>query len=130
MNKNILEIKKIKKFFKHKNGIIKIFNEINLNIKKGDLVAVVGPSGSGKSTLLNIISLLDLPNSGQIFFKGKNLKNLNEREKNNIRKNQISIIFQNNNLLNDFTAIENVVMPLILMNFLVVSSKELQLHVH
>tara|TARA_B100000780_G_scaffold277489_1_gene248308 strand:+ start:3758 stop:4441 length:684 start_codon:yes stop_codon:yes gene_type:complete len=116
MNKNILEIKKIKKFFKHKNGIIKIFNEINLNIKKGDLVAVVGPSGSGKSTLLNIISLLDLPNSGQIFFKGKNLKNLNEREKNNIRKNQISIIFQNNNLLNDFTAIENVVMPLIIKN--------------
>ena len=116
MNRNILEIKRIKKFFKHKNGIIKIFNEINLNIKRGDLVALVGPSGSGKSTLLNIISLLDTPNSGQIFFKGKNLKNLNEEEKNYVRKNQISIIFQNNNLLNDFTALENVMMPLIIKN--------------
>jgi len=116
MNKNILEIKKIKKNFKHKNGLIEIFKGVNLNIKNGDLVALVGPSGSGKSTLLNMISLLDLPNSGQIIFQGKNLKNLNEEEKNHIRKKNISIIFQNSNLLNDFTAIENVVMPLIIRN--------------
>ena len=116
MNKNILEIKKIKKNFKHKNGLVEIFKEVNLNIKHGDLVALVGPSGSGKSTLLNMISLLDLPDSGQIFFQGKSLENLNEEEKNHIRKKNISIIFQNNNLLHDFTAIENVIMPLIIRN--------------
>ena len=116
MNKNILEIKKIKKNFKHKNGLVEIFKEINLIIKNGDLVALVGPSGSGKSTFLHMISLLDIPDSGQIFFQGKSLKNLNEEEKNHIRKKNISIIFQNNNLLHDFTAIENVIMPLIIRN--------------
>ena len=116
MSKNILKIKNVKKFFNHKNGIVKIFKDISLNIEKGDLVALVGPSGSGKSTLLNIVSLLDKPDSGEIFFNNINLKKLDDDEKDNIRKKNISFIFQNNNLLNDFTAIENVVMPLIIRN--------------
>ena len=114
MNKNILEINKVNKNFQHRNGVIKIFKNINLNIKKGDLVALVGPSGSGKSTLLNIISLIDSPTSGQITFKNKNVKNLNEENKNDMRKKYISMIFQNNNLLTDFTALENVLLPLII----------------
>ena len=114
MNKNILKINKIKKSFSHKNGKIMIFKNVNLEIKKGDLVALVGPSGSGKSTLLNMISLLDKPDSGEIFFNNINLKKLNENEKNFLRKKNISVIFQNNNLLNDFTALENVIMPLII----------------
>ena len=116
MSKNILKIKNVKKFFNHKNGIVEIFKDISLDIKKGDLVALVGPSGSGKSTLLNIVSLLDKPDSGEIFFNNINLKKLNDDEKDDIRKKNISFIFQNNNLLNDFTAIENVVMPLIIRN--------------
>jgi ABC-type lipoprotein export system ATPase subunit len=116
MSKNILKIKNVKKFFNHKNGIVKIFKDISLNIEKGDLVALVGPSGSGKSTLLNMISLLDKPDSGEIFFNGINLKHLDEDRKNYIRKKNISIIFQNNNLLNDFNAVENVVMPLVIRN--------------
>ena len=107
---------KIKKSFEHKNGKINIFRDINLQIKKGDLVALVGPSGSGKSTLLNIISLLDKADSGEIYFNNINLKKLNEDEKNAVRKENISVIFQNNNLLNDFTALENVTMPLIIRN--------------
>jgi len=116
MSKNILKIENVKKFFNHKNGIVEIFKDISLDIKKGDLVALVGPSGSGKSTLLNIVSLLDKPDSGEIFFNNINLKKLNDDEKDDIRKKNISFIFQNNNLLNDFTAVENVVMPLIIRN--------------
>ena len=114
MNNNILEIKKINKNFQHRNGIIEIFKNLTLNIKKGDLVALIGPSGSGKSTLLNMISLIDSPSSGQIIFNKKNTKDLTEENKNDIRKKNISIIFQDNNLLTDFTALENVLMPLII----------------
>jgi ABC-type lipoprotein export system ATPase subunit len=114
MNNNILEIKKINKNFHHKNGIIKIFKNLNLSIKKGDLVALVGPSGSGKSTLLNMISLIDTPTSGQIIFNNKDIGNLNEEDKDNLRKKHISMIFQDNNLLADFTSLENVLMPLII----------------
>ena len=116
MNRSILKINKIKKSFEHKNRKIKIFENVNLEIKKGDLVALVGPSGSGKSTLLNMISLLDKADSGEIFFNNINLKKLSEIEKDHMRRKNISVIFQNNNLLNDFTAIENVIMPLIIRN--------------
>ena len=116
MNKNILKINKIKKTFNHKNGRVKIFNDVSLRVKKGDLVALVGPSGSGKSTFLNMISLLDKADSGEMFFNNINLKKLNENEKDDVRKKNISVIFQNNNLLSDFTALENVVMPLIIRN--------------
>jgi ABC-type lipoprotein export system ATPase subunit len=114
MNNNILEIKKINKNFRHRNGLIQIFKNVTLNIKKGELVALVGPSGSGKSTLLNIISLIDVPTSGQIIFNNKDIGNLNEEKKDNIRKKNISMIFQDNNLLADFTALENVFLPLII----------------
>tara|TARA_B110000971_G_scaffold120595_1_gene123488 strand:- start:84 stop:767 length:684 start_codon:yes stop_codon:yes gene_type:complete len=114
MNNNILEIKKINKNFHHRNKLIEIFKNVTLNIKKGDLVALVGPSGSGKSTLLNMISLIDKPTSGQIIFNNVDVKNLNENGKDNIRKKHISMIYQNNNLLADFTALENVLMPLII----------------
>ena len=116
MNKNILELKKIKKNFIHKNGAIEIFSDVNLKIKKGDLIALVGPSGCGKSTFLNMISFLDISTSGSIIFQGTNIKNLNNSQKSEIRKKKISMIFQDNNLLSDFTVLENVAMPLIIRN--------------
>ena len=116
MNNKILEIKKINKKFQHRNGLVEIFKNVTVDIKKGDLVALIGPSGSGKSTFLNMISLIDTPTSGQIIFNNKDMKDLNEENKNNIRKKHISMIFQENNLLTDFTALENVLMPLIIRN--------------
>jgi len=116
MNKNILEIINVNKSYKHKNGEVKIFSNISLSIKKGELIALVGPSGSGKSSLLNMISFLDLPDSGEIIFQDKKLSGLSEYDKNYFRINKISLIFQNNNLLNDFTAEENVALPLIIKN--------------
>ena len=114
MSKILIEVKKIKKSFLHKNGQIQVFKNVSLNIKRGNLIALVGPSGSGKSSFLHILALLDNPTSGQILFLGKNSKNFNEEEKDQIRQKKISLIFQDNNLLSDFTTIENVLMPLVI----------------
>ena len=114
MSKYLIEVKKLKKNFDHRNGQIKVFQDVNLGIKTGELVALVGPSGSGKSSFLHLLSLLDQPSSGKVLFLDKDSKNFNENQKNEIRRKKISIIFQDNNLLSDFTAIENVLMPLII----------------
>ena len=114
MNKTIIEIKNLKKNFEHRNGTIELFSGLNLKINKGDLVALVGPSGSGKSSFLHLLALLDDPSNGQIIFKNTNTKNFNDDQKNIMRSENISMIFQDNNLLSDFTALENVMMPLII----------------
>jgi ABC-type lipoprotein export system ATPase subunit len=114
MNKILIELKKIKKTFIHKNGPIEVFKDVNIKIKAGELVAIVGPSGSGKSSLLHILALLENATKGKFFFNGKDINNIDEEEKDQIRREKISIIFQDNNLLSDFTTIENVLMPLII----------------
>ena len=114
MSRYLIEVKKVKKNFNHKNGLVEIFKNVSLGVKAGDLVALVGPSGSGKSTFLHLLSFLDKPTSGQILFLGKDSKNFNEDEKDEIRRRKISIIFQDNNLLSDFTTMENVIMPLMI----------------
>ena len=116
MSKNLIEIKKLKKEFKNNNSVVKVLNNVNINIESGKLVALVGPSGSGKSTFLHLLALLDEPTQGKIFLFGNSITNISEDKKNKIIKDYISIIFQNNNLLSDFTALENVAMPLIIRN--------------
>ena len=83
-----------------------------MKIKQGELVALVGPSGSGKSSLLHLLALLDEPTRGDIKIKDLLTTKFTDEKKDEIRRKNISIIFQDNNLLNDFTAIENVMMPL------------------
>jgi ABC-type lipoprotein export system ATPase subunit len=114
MNKVLLETVNLKKTYEHINGKITLFNNINLKIKYGDLIALVGPSGSGKSSLLHLIALLDDPTLGKILINNKEIKNVDESQKDEIRRKNISIIFQDNNLLTDFTALENVMMPLLI----------------
>ena len=114
MSKILLETVNLKKTYEHKNGIINLFDNVNIKIKQGDLIALVGPSGSGKSSFLHLLALLDDPTKGKILLKNKDTKYLSENEKDQVRRNNISIIFQDNNLLTDFTAIENVMMPLII----------------
>ena len=112
MTNNLLELKNISKTFFSGDRRINLFNNINLNIKKGDLIALVGPSGSGKSTFLHMLALLEEPNKGRIYLSKRDTGKMSENEKDKVRREKISIIFQNNNLLNDFTALENILMPL------------------
>ena len=114
MNKILIETINLKKTYQHFNGDITLFKNINLKIKQGDLVALVGPSGSGKSSLLHLLALLDEPTRGDIKLNDVIIKKFTEEKKDETRRKNISIIFQENNLLNDFTAIENVMMPLII----------------
>jgi ABC-type lipoprotein export system ATPase subunit len=116
MSKNLIEIKKLKKEFKNNNSVVKVLNNVNINIESGKLIALVGPSGSGKSTFLHLLALLDEPTQGKIFLFGNSIANISEDKKNKIIKDYISIIFQNNNLLSDFTTLENVAIPLIIRN--------------
>ena len=106
MNK-YLELKNISKSFETEKKI-KVLKGLSQNFEKGKIYSLMGPSGSGKSTLLNLISLIDRPSSGQIMFN-QNQINFNDTEKNDIfRSKKIGIVYQQNNLLSDFTAIENI----------------------
>ena len=113
MNNEILNLKKISKRYLNNSRSVKVLKNINLIIRKGELISLNGPSGSGKSTLLHIIALLDTPTTGTVYFKNKNFSKASDKEKNLVRRNDISIIYQQNNLLSDFTALENVAIPLI-----------------
>ena len=114
MSKINIEISNLKKSFEHTSGSITLFKNFNLKIKEGELVALVGPSGSGKSSLLYLLALLDKPTNGKIILNNIDTNKLTNIKKDEIRRKNISIIFQDNNLLTDFTAIENVKMPLII----------------
>ena len=114
MNKTILSIKNLNKVFNHQNKKIKVLKNLNFSIKKGELIALTGPSGSGKSTLLHLIALMEKPSAGNIFFLNKNINNFSDNEIDKIRKYNISMIFQNNNLISDLNVIENVMLPLLI----------------
>ena len=116
MNKTILNIKNLRKNFSYHNRKIEVLKNLNFSVKKGELIALTGPSGSGKSTLLHLISLMEKPTSGKIFFLNKNTNDLSKNEINKIRKYKISLIFQNNNLISDLNVIENVMLPLLIRN--------------
>ena len=124
MSKILLETINLRKIYKHKNGNISLFNNLNLKIKQGDLVALVGPSGSGKSSLLHLFALLDEPTNGDIKINDVFIKKFSDEKKDETRRKNISIIFQDNNLLNDFTAIENVMMPLIIKGGDILNAKK------
>ena len=113
MSKEIIKLSKIFKKFIGPNKDIIVLKNINLKINSGELVSLTGASGSGKSTLLHLIALLDQPTSGEVFFKKKNFSKSTDSEKDLVRRKGISIIYQQNNLLSDFTALENVTIPLV-----------------
>ena len=112
---NFVSLKKISKVY-FKKSKIKALNNINLNFKIGGIYSLIGPSGSGKSTLLNLLSLIDKPSSGSITINNKIINYENQNENDLYRSSSIGIIYQNYNLLNDFTALENVSLAELALN--------------
>ena len=104
---NFIQLKNINKTFNNFKKI-KVLKKITYNFKKGKIYSLMGPSGSGKSTLLNIISLIDKPTSGFIILDKNNVNFNNSSNNDKVRANKIGIVYQQNNLLPDFTALENI----------------------
>lgn len=94
----------------------KALNEVNLEIKKGEFVAIMGPSGCGKSTLLNILGTLDSPTSGKYYFDDKEIDKMSESQLTTFRKGNIGFVFQNFNLIDELSVYENVELPLVYLN--------------
>jgi len=109
----VVELKKVCKSFNvGKPNEIEILHNIHLQLGRGDFCAVMGPSGSGKSTLLNIIGLLDRPTSGQLIINGEETTQLDDHALTRLRGHAIGFVFQHHHLLSAFTALENVIMPM------------------
>ena len=104
---NLIELKNIVKNYNAKKKI-KVLNKINFSFKAGKIYSLMGPSGSGKSTLLNLLSLIDTPNSGTLKISNHVINHKLQTDNDKLRANKIGIIYQDNNLLSDFTTIENI----------------------
>ena len=117
MIENLIELKNVSKKYKDKNADIIVLNNISLKLPTNKLVALTGPSGSGKSTLIHLLALLDSPDQGDYsLLSSNNLFSYNEKQKSDYRKKNLSIVFQNFNLISDLTAIENVMLPNLYLN--------------
>ncbi|QYR54678.1 ABC transporter ATP-binding protein [Fusobacterium hwasookii] len=117
MNNIIMKLEDIDKFYMETGNKLHILKKLNLEIKRGEFVSILGKSGSGKSTLLNIMGLLDKIDGGKIWIDNKEVSSLNEMERNNIKNHFLGFVFQFHYLMSEFTALENVMIPALLNNF-------------
>ena len=111
---NFLKLNNLSKKYEKKS--LKVLNNINFKFETGKIYSIVGPSGSGKSTLLNLLSFIDIPSSGFIEFNKKKIDTNSSIENDYVRSKNIGIIYQDKNLLPDFTALENVILPNLLIS--------------
>ena len=121
----MIKLTNIKKYFQMGDEQIKALDDINLEVKKGEYLSIIGPSGSGKSTLMNILGLLDTPDEGEYYLDGQNTKNLSDSNLAKLRNKKIGFVFQNFNLLSKLTAWENIQVPLIYNGFSAKESKKI-----
>ncbi len=117
MNNIIMKLEDIDKFYMETGNKLHILRKLNLEVKRGEFVSILGKSGSGKSTLLNIMGLLDKIDGGKIWIDDKEVSSLNEMERNNIKNHFLGFVFQFHYLMSEFTTLENVMIPALLNNF-------------
>lgn len=110
----ILELKNIKRIYKTKNITTEALKDINLEVNKGEFISIMGESGAGKTTLLNIIASLDRPTSGNIYINGEDLTKLKDNELASFRRKKLGFVFQDFNLLDQFSNKDNIYLPLVL----------------
>lgn len=108
----VMSVRNIKKVFVEGGQPLKVLNGGGFDLYRGEIVALVGQSGSGKTTLLQCVGLLDKPTSGDIFINGMPIDKINEDTRTLLRRKKIGFVYQKHNLLSDFTALENVVLPM------------------
>ena len=113
----MIKTKDLKKIYTTEDVETTALNNVNLNIQEGEYVAIMGPSGCGKSTLLNVLGMIDNPSSGEYHFLGKEVSRYSERQRANLRKENIGFVFQSFNLIDELTVFENVELPLLYLGF-------------
>ena len=111
----MIQLQNIKKVFRTEEVETWALREVNLQVKEGEFVAIMGPSGCGKSTLLNILGLLDNPTEGTYLLSGKDVSQLRENDRTDLRKGVIGFVFQSFNLIDELNVYENIELPLLYM---------------
>ena len=114
MSKLIFKCSNISKSFYQGNKILEVLKNIDFTLEQSTSVSIVGPSGSGKTTFLNVLSGLDSPSAGKVLYKEKDINNLNDKERASIRNKEIGFVYQFHHLLPEFTALENVSLPMLI----------------
>ena len=114
VNNTVLELKNIKKSYNTAGNVLQVLDGANLVVQEQQKVAIIGESGSGKSTFLHIASLLDSFDGGEIMFDGKDISKLKDKEKSHIRNKNFGFIYQAHLLLQEFTVLENILMPVLI----------------
>ncbi|MEK6852751.1 MAG: ATP-binding cassette domain-containing protein, partial [Nanoarchaeota archaeon] len=110
---NVIELESIRKVYGIGESEFEALKDLNLNVKEGEFIAILGPSGSGKSTVMNIIGTLDVPTKGKVLLENSDISKANENKLAEIRGKKIGFVFQQFNLIPTLSAVENVALPLL-----------------
>ncbi|NAW64006.1 lipoprotein-releasing ABC transporter ATP-binding protein LolD [Photobacterium halotolerans] len=124
MSDSLLVCQHLSKVYREAQLETQVLNDISLQIEAGELVAIVGSSGSGKSTLLHLLGALDAPTAGDVYFKGQKLNGMSANKQARVRNQDIGFVYQFHHLLSDFSAEENVAMPLMIGGVSAAAAKE------
>lgn len=111
--KNLIKLESVSKVYKLDGVQVKALNNVSLQLKTGEFAAIMGPSGSGKSTLMHIIGVLDRPTTGDVYFEEKNILKIDNAQRSRLRNRSIGFVFQQFNLLQRASAVDNVLLPLL-----------------
>tara|TARA_B100001971_G_scaffold124146_1_gene114327 strand:- start:251 stop:907 length:657 start_codon:yes stop_codon:yes gene_type:complete len=114
MSELLFKCSNISKSFDQGNKTVEVLKNIDFTLEQSTNVSIVGPSGSGKTTFLNVLSGLDSPSAGKVFYKEKDINNLNDKERASIRNKEIGFVYQFHHLFPEFTALENVSLPMLI----------------